>query len=168
MKLKFRNFEFPVNPSDIEISSSSNCVSRAVLGKNSNVQNLSVNPVTVTGSGAFYGDNGGEYCAMLQNMLKDKSSGWLLIPSAPPVKAFFTKFTFNKNCKKNCVQYSFAFTEDCTQRAAEKAFTCTVAKEGENAFDIAYRYSVTVDDIMRLNDIRTPFDIAEGSRVIIR
>lgn len=40
MKLKYKNFEFPSNPEKIEILSSTNCSSSAVLDKNSAVQNV--------------------------------------------------------------------------------------------------------------------------------
>lgn len=166
MKLKYKDFEFPVNPGSINISSSTNCRSKSVFGKNSVTENVSVNPVTVTGDGEFF--DGTEVCAELQNMLKDKSSGWLYIPSAAPVKAFFTEFKFSKSNKKNSVAYSFKFTEDCTDRSARINFRFTIAEEGENAFEIANRCNASVNDIMSLNDIKSPFDINAGDRVVLR
>lgn len=168
MKLKYKSFEFPVNPISIEISSSANCASKPVFNENSVTQNVSVNPVYITGSGELYGDNCNAYCACLQNIIKDKSSGWLILPSAPPVKAFFTKFKFSKSSKKNCVAYSFEFTEDCTRRKAKIPFKYTIAELGENAFEIANRCDVSVNDIMRLNDLKSPFEINSGDRVVLR
>ena len=42
------------------------------------------------------------------------------------------------------------------------------ASEGQNAFDIAFENGVSVDDIMTLNDLITPFDIEENDRVVLR
>lgn len=168
MKLKYKNFEFPMNPESLKISSSTNCEKRAVFGKNSIVQNVSLNPVTVTGNGEFYGDKGDEYCAVLQNMLKNKSSGWLFLPGGHCVKVFFTEFSFHKKSKKNAVQYSFAFTEDCTDRKAQRNLKYTLAEKDENAFEIANRCDVSVNDIMKLNDLKSPFDINFGDRVVLR
>lgn len=168
MKLKYKNFEFPSNPEKIEILSSTNCSSSAVLDKNSAVQNVSVNPVIVKGSGEFYGNTGEETAALIQNMLRDKRSGWLMLPFFVPVKAFFTAFEFCKNSSKNAVSYSFEFTEDCSGRVAERDFKYTLAKAGENAFEIANRYDISVNDIMLFNDFKTPFDIKEGDRVVLR
>lgn len=168
MKLKYKNFEFPSNPEKIEMLSSTNCSSNAVLDKNSVVQNVSVNPVIVKGSGEFYGSIGEETAAFLQNMLRDKRSGWLMLPFSMSVKAFFTAFEFRKNSSKNAVLYSFEFTEDCSDRMAEREYKYTFAKTDENAFEIANRCDVSVNDIMCFNDFKTPFDIKEGDRVVLR
>ena len=168
MRLKYKNFEFPANPSKIEILSSSNCNGKPIFNGNSAVENVSVNPVIVTGNGEFFGEGGENYCATLQNILKSTESGWLFLPSAPPVKAYFTEFKFSKDTKRNSVLYSFKFTEDCTDRKAERLFKYIVAEEGENAFEIANRCKVSVNDIMRLNDLKSPFEISKGDRVVLR
>lgn len=168
MRLKYKEFEFPSNPGKIEILSSASCSSKPVLSGGSAVENISADPIVVCGSGEFYGEGCEEYCARLQNILKDTSSGWLFIPSSPPVKAFFTAFSFSKNTKKNSVLYSFKFTEDCLDRMAERKFDCTVARTGENAYEIANRTGISVNDIMLLNDFKSPFDIEEGDRVVLR
>lgn len=166
MKLKYKDFEFTVNPDSIEFTSSTNCKSKSVFGSNSVCENISVNPVVVTGGGAFYGDKGAEHCAVLQNMLKSHQSGWLFIPSFPPIKAFFTEFKFSKSSRKNAASYTFKFTEDCDDRNPVKKITYTFALKNENAFEIANRCNACVDDIMRLNDLKSPFDIAEGDKVV--
>ncbi|MCH5321284.1 MAG: LysM peptidoglycan-binding domain-containing protein [Eubacterium sp.] len=168
MKLKYKNFEFPSNPGKIEIMSSSNCNSKPIFDGNSAVENVSVNPVIVTGSGEFFGEGREEYCGVLQNLLKSTESGWLFLPSAPPVKAYFTEFKFSQNTKRNSISYTFEFTEDCTDRKSERLFKYTVAGDGENAFEIANRCSVSVNDIMRLNDLKSPFEISKGDRVVLR
>lgn len=168
MKLKYKSLEFPVNPASIEVVSTTNCTSKSVFGKNSVVENVSVNPIIVTGEGAFYGERFEDFCAELQNALKNKGSGWLLIPSAPPIKAFFTELKFKKSSKRNFVLYSFKFTEECSDRKAEKEFSYIFADKNENAFEIAGRYNVDVNEIMRLNDFKSPFDISEGDRVVLK
>ncbi len=168
MKLKYKEFEFPVNPDSIEISSSSNCSSKPVFGGNSNVENVSVNPIIVSGNGEFFGESAREYCACLQNLLKRKESGWLFVPSSPPVKAYFTEFKFSRNTKRNSISYFFVFTEECSDRKSERLFKYTYAEKDENAFELANRCNVSVNDIMRLNDFKSPFELTEGDRVVLR
>lgn len=168
MRMKYKDFEFPSNPAEIEIISSSSYSNKSELNGGSIVENLSVNPTVVCGNGEFYGEGSEAYCARLQNMLKDRASGWLFVPSAPPVKAFFTEFKFGKSNKKNAVSYSFKFTEDCIEKEARVKPEYITACEGDNAFEIANRFSVSVNDIMRLNDFKTPFDISEGDGVVLR
>ncbi|MCD7873132.1 MAG: LysM peptidoglycan-binding domain-containing protein [Clostridiales bacterium] len=47
-------------------------------------------------------------------------------------------------------------------------FGYTYALKGENVFDIAFRCSTTVESIMKNNDIKSPFDVAEGDRLVIK
>lgn len=168
MRMKYKNFEFPSNPYKIEISSSVNCSSKALPGVGSTVENVSVNPTVVSGNGEFCGEGCEEYCARLKNMLTDMKSGWLFIPSAPPVKAFFTAFKFGKNAKKNAVSYSFEFVEDCTDRKPYNAPDFIIADGMENAYEIANRFDISVNDIMNLNDFQSPFAIRKGDRVMLR
>lgn len=100
MKLKYKSFEFPSNPEKIEILSSTNCSSSAVMDKNSAVQNVSVNPVIVKGSGEFYGNTGEETAALIQNMLRDKRSGWLMLPFSVLLKPFLRHLNFVRTAVK--------------------------------------------------------------------
>lgn len=168
MRMKFKNFEFPSNPSKIEILSSSAHSSKAELNGSSVVENISIKPTVICGSGEFYGEGGEEYCARLQNMLKDTTAGWLFVTSAPPVRVFFTEFKFGKCTGKNAVSYSFEFTEDCTDKKVYRQADYITACDSDNAFEIANRFGVSVSDIMRLNDFKTPFDIKKGDRVVLR
>ena len=43
-----------------------------------------------------------------------------------------------------------------------------VAYDGDNAFDITARANMSVDEIMQLNDIESPFSIKKGERVKLR
>lgn len=168
MRLKYKSFEFPSNPANIEILSSTNCSSSPVFAGSSVVENISVNPIVVKGSGEFYGGKCEEYCTVLGNLLECTESGWLFTPLSAPMKAYFTEFEFSKNTEKNAVEYSFKFTEDCNARKAYIELPYIIAEENENAFEIANRYNVSVNEIMRLNDFKSPFDISAGDRVVLR
>lgn len=168
MKMKFKNFEFPANPGVIKAGITSNCHSGAQPGKNSVVENVSINPATVEGSGEFYGDDGLEACTRLQKMLREKTSGWLFAPCIVPIKAFLTDFEWQQSSKSKSYSYGFKFVEDCTQKSETENLSFVYASKGQNAFDIAFENGVSVDDIMTLNDLITPFDIEENDRVVLR
>lgn len=168
MMMKFNDFEFPVNPKSIELSSSANCRKKSIYGKNSVVENVSVNPVIISGGGEMYGENAREECTCLLNMLRAKRSHWLFAPNMTPVKAFLTEFAYKQNSVKNSCFYSFKFVEDCNDKSMSLNLPYTVAGEGENAFDIAHRCDVSVNDIMACNDFKTPFDINAGDKVVLR
>lgn len=168
MKMEFGDFVFPSNPSKLEIVLSSNINSNPVMGENSKTENVSVNPVIVKGSGDFYAAEGGNYCTYLQHLLRTKKSSPLLVPSGLGINAFLTEFSYGKNKDRGSYSYSFVFTEDCGRKKEIREFCRTAAKDGENAFDITKRCGVSLNDIMRLNDIKTPFDIKSGDTVVIR
>lgn len=168
MKMRFKDFIFPSNPSVFEISSSTNMAVRSVYHGNSDVQSVSLNPIKVNGNGEFFGDKAEESCQYLMHMLRTKESGVLILPSGSDFNAYLNKFTFCKNARKNSISYTFEFTENCNSKSEVRDFCFAVCQSGENAFDIANRCNVSVNDIMIHNDLKTPFDIKEGEKVVIR
>lgn len=167
MKMKFGDFEFPSNPAYLEIISSTNVSSKPVFNENSRVENVSVNPSVVKGNGEFYGDDAEESCSFLQHMLRQKLPAVLFLPSESSLNAYLSEFCFSKSADKSSVCYSFVFTENCNDKkeSCDLGFTC--AEENDNAFKIANRFGVSVSDIMKNNDFKTPFDINEGERVVL-
>lgn len=168
MKMKFRNFIFPSNPSVIKSAFSSNFSESSVPGENSVVENISVNPAVITGSGEFFGDDALEACTYLQRLLKERISGWLFAPAITPLKAFLTDFEWEKSSKSKSCTYSFKFVEDCTDKQERENMSFVTAKQGQNAFDIAFENNVSVDDVITLNELKSPFDIEENDRVMLR
>lgn len=168
IKMKFGNFEFPSNPKTIKAEISSEIVSNPVYGGKSKTEKITDKPVVISGNGMFFSEKGTEYCQRLSGMMKSNKSSWLFCPGIYPIKAFLSDFSYQLDSKSNGIYYSFSFTEDCTKVLAERKFTFTVADDNESAFDIADRCGVCIDDIMRLNDIESPFDIVSGGRIRIR
>lgn len=167
MQMKFKSFTFPSNPREIEVNISSNIQTKGIYGKASATENVSVNPIIISGNGEFFGECAEEHCLYLQHMLRDKTAGELMLPSSAGIHAFLTEFTYSKSCIKGSIAYRFIFTEDCSETGSSRKTNYTVAVKNENAFEIANRCSVSVSDIMKLNDFQTPFSINEGDRVML-
>lgn len=168
MKMKFGEFIFPSNPCELEVALSANVSIKPIFGKSSKTDSISVNPLIVRGSGVFYGDEAENTCLYLQHMLRLREAYPLFLPSYSGFNAYLTEFTYKKNAGAEYASYSFVFTERCSDKAEKRSFCFTQAQEGENAFVIAARCNVSVNDIMRLNDFMTPFDIKAGERVMLR
>lgn len=167
MKMKYKDFTFPSNPGEINVFSSTNIQSKSIYNSSSKTENVSVNPIIIKGKGEFFGDNAEELCLYIQHMLKDKTAGELMLPSSAGINAFLTEFTYSKSCKKGSMTYSFVFTEDCNQKQEQRKYRYTIARKGENAFDIANRCGISVSDIMRLNIYKNPFGIQQGDKVVL-
>lgn len=168
VKMKFGELEFPSNPKTIKAEISSKVIYSPVYGGISKTEKITDKPTVISGSGMIFSDDGVEFCQRLSRMIKAKKSSWLFCPGIYPIKAFLSDFTYQLDSKSNGVDYRFSFVEDCANISVKRDFCFTVAGENENAFDIAYRCGVSVDDVMRLNDIATPFDFSNGERVRIR
>ncbi|MGN1329016.1 MAG: LysM peptidoglycan-binding domain-containing protein [Eubacterium sp.] len=168
IRMKFGDFEFPSNPKVIKAEISSTVIYSPVYGGKSKTEKITDKPTVISGNGMFFSENAIHYCQRLSRMMKSKKSDWLFCPGVYPIKAFLSDFSYQLDSKNNGICYSFSFVEDCNKVSVEKKFLFTVAENDENAFDIADRCGVSVDDIMRFNDIATPFDIASGGRIRIR
>lgn len=163
--MKFADFEFDSNPSVIKATLASKVKSDLIFGGSSVTQKIAYAPAEVSGTGVFYDKNAETNCQLLSRMMKRKKSDWLYCPGIYPIKAFLSEFSYELSSKSSAVKYSFVFVQDCSNEESERAFEFTAAADGENAFDIANRCSVSVDDIMRYNNLKSPFDI-DGKRRI--
>lgn len=168
MNLTFKDYELPVNPKKIELVTDTNIHCAPVYDGKSAVENVSVNPITVKCSGELYGKEGRQCCDRLQQLLREKQSGWLFAPEISPMDAFFTYFCFNRCAGRDAIAYEMRFTENCNEAKGLFELEYTVCKAGENVFDIAQRCCVTPEHIMQCNNFITPFDISEGERVELK
>lgn len=167
IKMKYGSFEFPSNPQIITAEFSSKIKHSYTLSKESVTEKIANEPSIISGNGIFFEDNAELYCQRLSEIMKDKSSHWLFCPGIYPVKAYLSKFTYQLDCKTGGASYTFQFTSDRSPDVTERKFFFTYADDNENAFDIANRCGISVDDIIRLNDLETPFDIRAGRRIKI-
>ena len=169
VKMKYKDYELPSNPSSIEICAERKLEITPVFSKKSVTESISICPSVITARGRFYCDDAIEHCEKINQILKENDSGILKCPGLYPTRAFLSNFTYEIEGDTDAVKYCIVFTEDCDNSHSEKRnFSYTFAMEGENAFDIAHRCGVSVDDIMMLNDYVSPFDIKKDERVKIR
>lgn len=168
MKMKFKDFEFPSNPAVIKTRLSANVREAPLFDGDSAVYNVSRNAAVISGQGSLWGEERFIASALLKRLQQSSKAGWLFLPDGSCYNAFFTSLTLEENAKKGCVSYSFSFTENCFHTKEKHDFGFTLARENENMFDIAHRCGVPIETLMRLNDIETPFDIAEGDKVVLK
>ena len=83
------------------------------------------------------------------------------------MRAYLTRFDYTCTTARDGVQYSFTFTEDCDPAPRYAPYGGTRVRQGENAFDIAARTGVSVDTIVALNRLASPFDLTPGEKVVL-
>lgn len=167
-KMKFKDFEFDVNPEKIKTEHSSNISQNPLFGSDSAVYNISRNASVISGEGSFWGEGAAEFSRELKRIREEPDAGWLFLPDGSCFNAFFSFLSITEEAKKDCVSYSFTFTENCNHRKSSYDFGFTYAESGENMFDVAYRSGVSIEKLMELNNFKTPFDIKEGDRVVLK
>lgn len=167
LKMRYKNFSFTQNPAVIKVISDSIQTVHPVYCGTPVVGGVCRKPTIISGSGSLFGKAAVESALLLHRLSMCLDSGWLFVPCAAPMSAFFTAFSYECNAQKDCVLYTFSFTEDCSARRPEYAFGYTLAEEGENAFDIANRMGVSVDAIMERNCLLSPFAVQCGDKVVL-
>lgn len=99
---------------------------------------------------------------------KAGGAGELHCPSLYPIEAIFTEFKYDSSATLGKIEYEFEFTQVCDDKKEIAPLDYIVAYDGDNAFDIAARANMSVDEIMQLNDIESPFSIKKGDWVKLR
>ena len=121
----------------------------------------------ITGKGWWYGSRALEMAQVLRRLLLPGQAHWLFAPGAEPMRAYLTRFDYTCTTARDGVQYSFTFTEDCDLAPRYAPYGSTRVRQGENAFDIAARTGVSVDTIVALNRLASPFDLTPGEKVVL-
>lgn len=168
MKMKYKNFEFPLNPSVIKVKHSRNIAENSIIDSDSAVYNISKNASVISGEGCFFGDKAFQYASELENLSKSSSPGWLFTPNGDCFNAYLKELTIKSDAKRNDVFYTFTFVENCNHKKNERDIEFVFAKEGENLFDIADRCNIPIETILDINDFKNPFDISAGDKVVLK
>ena len=141
-KMRFKDFVFDTNPSYIQVITSRDVSNTSVYDGKGITQDIS--------------------------LLRQGGAGELHCPSLYPIEAIFTEFKYDSSATLGKIEYEFEFTQVCDDKKEIAPLDYIVAYDGDNAFDIAARANMSVDEIMQLNDIESPFSIKKGDRVKLR
>ena len=168
--MRFKDFVWPVNPSEISFSEANNIKEMQLLYGGCILQNLGKRPKKITGRGSFTGENAYSDFEKLQKLSEEETSGVLLISGMAPCIAMFSSLKMLSSSLKNTVGYEFTFIEDIGEgdfsQSDEKYVTLGA---GENLWHLSANYSVPIEKLMLLNPlIPSPFEVYEGERVRIQ
>lgn len=168
MKMKYKNFEFPLNPYVIKVNHSRNIAENPILDSDSAAYNISKNASVISGEGCFFGEKAFYFASELERLSKSDSSGWLFTPNGNCFNAYFKELTIKSDAKRNEVFYSFTFIENCNHNKVKREIDFVYAKKDENLFDIAHRCKVPIEKLLELNNRKNPFDISTGDKVVLK
>ena len=100
-------------------------------------------------------------------MQSEKDSGYLQIPYADTYDAFFEKIEFKISAKNEKIIYKATFKENQKEKLDTVKITKTTVLKGENLFDISARTGISVEKLIEINNLKSPFDIEENREVTL-
>ncbi len=168
IRFKYKDFEFPQNPAQIRVERSKEISERSLPSAGSAVEEIAQRAVRITVSGRFYGDEASAAAARLSALYDDSGAGELYLPNGEYYSAYFTELDLRQNAAESAVEYSLSFTQEKSGGCYRARRNFVFVKNGENCFDIANATGAAVEDIVKRNGFKTPFDLQEGQRVKIR
>ncbi len=168
--IKFKNFEFSVNPQDVEIKAASNLSQVAVPFDAYDIQELGIKPLVVSGKGEFCSDTSTQEFDTLYHIFLQGGAGELIVSGTQPMMAIMTKLVKSIEPLENTIGYSFEFVEvpqkQSIQLVLEQFHT---VKEGETLWHISRDFGVEIKTLFKLNEnISDPWNVSTGDRVRIR
>ncbi len=165
LNMRYKSFVFPSNPAKTEVLSSKSIACLPLLGGDFNADEIAKNASVITVSGSFYGEDALQTVRELSRVFNEGGEGWLFLPSGRCFLACFKSLLITENADKGGISYEAVFLEKSALRGKSHPFGYTFAQAGENAFDIAERCGISVEELMECNTVRNPFDIEEGDRI---
>lgn len=168
--LRFKDYVWKSNPETLRLDYERNIKRLPMPYAGESLQDYGNRRRTVTGKGVFWGKDCTASFDRLAAVFREGGGGMLCIPGTAPFRAVFASLQMLGEARPNTVSYSFLFVEDETEVQAdgvlqEKDYVCT---GGETLWELATRYSTTVDDLLMRNpQVMWPNELPEGMKVAL-
>lgn len=163
--MNYKGFEFDANPNTLKASYTKAISKKRIPFSTSVSEEISSTEAVISGNGFFVGEDAMKKAYEMLRVFNKKGSDYLFCSSALPIKAFFCDLDISYSSVEDKVSYSFTFVQDADNKASDFDFGYTIAKQGENAFDIANRMGVDIDKIVEANSLEDLFSICEGDKI---
>lgn len=164
--MRFNGYTWHHNPKKLEISNGKKVVSLDVPYAQDILQNFGEKPVRIKGSGELYGEDCLQQYERLLEVYQKQQSAILCLPQLAPIYAYFESLTVNAQTMPDVLTYNFVFLQTKQKPQPEKFERVVKAQENETLWDIAYKYSVSIEDLVKLNpQIMFINDLSQGELV---
>lgn len=165
MKMRFGDFEFPVNPAELQVELAALLRESVSAQGGTQVQPVGVRKKRVRGKGFFTGEEAMVDYLRLEGQFGEPHT--LFLPGRRPFEAVLSELTLSGVQEKNVVAYSFTFVETAGKAEGVSGRTYT-AKGGESLWDYAYFSGVSIDRLAAANcHLACIASLAPGEKVYI-
>jgi len=168
--MRFKNFEFSVNPQKIEIKALSNLKQIAVPFDAFELQEFGIKPLVISGEGEFFGKNSKQEFETLLMLFLQGGAGELFVSGTQPMLAIMTKLVKGVDGFEDTVSYSFEFVEVPQRQVEQLSFEqYHTIQQGENLWSLSVVYDVAIETLLKLNEqISNPWAVNVGDKVRVR
>ena len=152
--MRFGNFQWPHNPSQIKITSGRDLYEVGLAGSGGILQDRGCKRRVITGSGELYGEGCFRQYQEICNLLRAGKSDLLTLPGVTPFRARFVSLELTGEPEPDLLHYRFVFWEESGETGqvedshTEQVYCC---KGGENLWRIAQVYQTTVEILTDYN-----------------
>lgn len=150
-KMRFSGYVWHHNPKALEIKCGKKILKYPQPFIKEIVQSFYDEPITVSGSGEFYGEDCLLQYKSLEEVFRKGEKGVLTLPGLSPFYAYFDKLSLKLKPTATLITYSFSFTQVKEQMVAETAPKTVTISKNCTLFDIANEYSVDIEKLVELN-----------------
>lgn len=163
--MRYKGFSLRCNPRSVEVISENTNTAYIQPHSGEHNEDLGRKCRIIKGKGELRGEDCLEQYAKLYSLYQKGGKGVLSMPLAEPVVAFFTKLTASADEAPDKISYSFQFTE-ASSKSPYMQEKVHIVKKGESLFDIAYKYGVEADKLVKLNpNVKRPDELKENEEI---
>lgn len=163
--MRFKGVQWHHNPREISFECDKIVNERNSPFGNSYIQNTGRRNMKIIGKGELYGEDCLEQFERLFALFKQGGSGVLALPHITPFAAVFEKLKITGKPKPDLLSYEFVFREVMEEKQQSKMIEYA-PNEGENLWDVACKFHIAVEELLKLNpQIKRP-DVIDSGEVI--
>ena len=165
-RMRFNGYGWQHNPRSLKFLSEKNKTELLPPFCTSDVRTFGEKPYRIEGEGELFGEDCIEQYIRLKMMFSQAGEGLLSIEGLGSFYVTFVSLEMLAQPKDNLLSYSFAFLEKNREKNEITESIYYTANGEETLWDIAYRYSRPIEELVRLNPgLRYPDELIQGERV---
>lgn len=163
--MRFKGVQWHHNPAEISFECDKQINEIKAVSGEAYIQNMGRKNMRISGSGQLFGEDCLEQFDRLLALFEQGGSGVLAIDGIKPIFAVFESVKIIGRPKPDVLEYSFAFREVMEQKSGNIK-KVHIAVEGENLWDVSYKYGISIDTLVALNpDVKRPDELEKGFEV---
>lgn len=160
--MRFAGYEWRHNPREIKFECEKKINELLAPNQGAEIQDAGRKNMVVKGEGELYGNDCLEQFNALLALFKKDGKGVLAIERITPFFAVFESVKLIGAPRENVLSYSFVFREVMGEKQSDPPAQYTAA-QGEDLWDISYKFGIVIDELVRLNpQVRRPDMLTEG------